>query len=145
MKIIKHTFKIPNLKLENGELIEKEPIEKTYTFTLLYKGVGVYEEIANEPLLNTLVSFQGLDINEIVKKVMGTKFILDLASASYTKIENDKFYNNRATCEEFRKLPVASHLNDIQFVIKLLEMATDCLVSETDVNKAKKKIKEEKK
>lgn len=134
MKIIKYTFKIPQLTLENGELKEEGSKEETYTFTLLHKGIGLYEEMAGEPLINTLLDVQNLKENEIAKIVMNSKFVLNLASASYVKIEDGKFHNNRATCEEFKKLPVCNHLNDPQFVAKLLEMATECVVGDLKQN-----------
>lgn len=142
MKIIKHTFKIPQLSIVNGELVENGNIEETYTFTLLHKGIGLYEEMTNEPLINTLLGIQTLERTEIAKIVMNSKFVLNLASSSYVKIEDGKFHNNRATCEEFKKLPVANHLNDISFVIKLIEMATECVLGDVKQNPNHKKIKE---
>lgn len=143
MKIIKHTFKIPQLSIVNGELVENGSVEETYTFTLLHKGIGLYEEMAGEPLINTLLDVQNLKENEIAKIVMNSKFVLNLASASYVKIEDGKFHNNRATCEEFKKLPVCNHLNDPQFVAKLLEMATECVVGDLKQNPKSIKTKKE--
>ena len=143
MKIIKHTFKIPQLSIVNGELAENGSVEETYTFTLLHKGIGLYEEMAGEPLINTLLDVQNLKENEIAKIVMNSKFVLNLASASYVKIEDGKFHNNRATCEEFKKLPVCNHLNDPQFVAKLLEMATECVVGDLKQNPKSIKTKKE--
>ena len=134
MKILKYTFKIPQLVLEDGELVEQGNKEETYTFTLLHKGIGLYEEMAGEPLINTLLEVQDLKDTEIAKIVMNSKFILNLASASYVKIEDGKFHNNRATCEEFKKLPVCNHINDPQFVANLLAMATECVVGDLKQN-----------
>lgn len=146
MKILKYTFRIPQLSIVDGELIEEGNKEETYTFTLLHKGIGLYEEMAGEPLINTLLDVQNLKENEIAKIVMNSKFVLNLASASYVKIEDGKFHNNRATCEEFKKLPVCNHLNDPNFVAQLLQMATECVVGDLKQNpKSIKKNKEEKK
>lgn len=143
MKIIRHTFRIPQLTVEDGELTENGVKEETYTFTLLHKGIGIYEEMADEPLLNTLLDVSALDEQDIAKRVMDSKFVLNLASASYVKMDGEKFHNNRATAEEFKKLPVANHLNDPTFVTKLLEMATECVVG--DLKQNPKKAKQTKK
>lgn len=137
-KIIKYEFEIPQLELVDGELVEKQSRKETYTFTLLHKGIGVYEEMAKEPLIKTLISLSKKSKDEVVEAVLNTKFLLDLASASYVKIENGKFFNNRATCEEFRKMPVAQHINDVNFAMALVGMATDCMIDTT------KKIKGDK-
>ena len=44
-KIIKHSFSIPNLAMKDGELVEDKPTIITCTFTLLFKGFGLFEEI----------------------------------------------------------------------------------------------------
>lgn len=139
MKILKHTFKIPQLVIENGDLVEKGDKTETHTFTLMHKGIGLYEEMAGEPLLNTLLDVTELGDNDVAKKVMDSKFVLNLASASYVKIEGDKFHNNRATCEEFKKLPVANHLNDPVFVTALISMATECVLGDLKQNPQKTK------
>lgn len=107
---------------------------ETYCFTLLHKGIGLYEEMAGEPLISTLIDVQGADETEMAKKVLDSKFILNLASASYVKIEDGRFHNNRATCEEFKKLPVVNHITDPAFVTALLQMATECAVGEAKQN-----------
>ena len=127
-KIIKHTFSIPQLSVIDGELVLDSEKEETYTFTLLHKGMGIYEEISGEPLLTTLASFTDKEGNVDTAKLMSSDFLLNLASASYVKIEGDRFHNNRATAEEFRKSRVASMVNDVIFAQKLLEMATECAV-----------------
>ena len=136
-KIIKHTFKIPNLTVKDGELVEGADTTETYTFTLLFKGVGLYEEIAGTSLLNALMGSlgDGEDMMKAVEKITDKKFIKDLACASYVKIVGDKFHNNRATAEEFRKSQVYAFLeNDYEFVVKLLTMAMECVY---DKEKAK--------
>ena len=143
MKIIKHTFKIPQLSIVNGELVENGSVEETYTFTLLHKGIGLYEEMAGEPLLNTILNINIDDEMQMAKIVLNKQFILNLASASYVKLDENKFHNNRATCEEFKKLPVANYITDIDFVLKLIQMATDCVVDYSKQNKGKKEKKKE--
>lgn len=140
-KIIKHTFKLPNLTVKDGELVEDKETTATYTFTLLFKGIGLYEEISGKPLLNSLMGAvgDGTDELEAVEKFMDKKFIKDLACASYVKIAGDKFHNNRATAEEFRKSQVYPFIeNDYQFVVDLLSMAMECVY---DKEKAKAKAK----
>lgn len=138
MKILRYTFSIPQLSIEDGELVENGRTEETYYFTLLHKGIGLYEEMAGEPLINNLIDISELDEKEIAKVAMNSKFILNLASASYIKIVDGKFHNNRATCEEFKRSPIANHINDVNFVAKLLEMATECVVGDLKPTKPSK-------
>lgn len=129
-KIIKHTFEIPNLTLENGELVEGNPTTITYTFTLLFKGFSLFEEIHGKSLFTAMLEMykDSGDENETARTMFGSSVIKDLAAASYVKIDGDRFHNNRATVEEFRKSPVAQIVeNDMSFVAKLTEMATECL------------------
>lgn len=129
-KIIKHTFKLPNLTVKDGELVEDKETTVTYTFTLLFKGIGLYEEISGTPLLNALMNAVGNGENELeaIEKIMDKKFIKDLACASYVKIAGDKFHNNRATAEEFKKSQVYPFIeNDYQFVVDLITMAMECV------------------
>lgn len=131
MKIFKHTFSFPKLTIKDGELIEEGTREETYTFTLLHKGIGLYEELTNEPLLASLMNLKGEgdEISEdSVKSLFAKDFISNLACASYVKIDGDKFHNNRATAEEFKKtIAYTKCADDINFVNKLLQMATDCI------------------
>lgn len=138
-KIIKHTFEIPNLKIVDGELIDEGVKKETYTFTLMHKGIRVYEELAHEPLIKTLAQFDNIDDVNQIGKLMGSEFLLNLASASYVKIEGDKFHNNRATAEEFKKLPISNHLDDLGFVLKLIQMAVECVVG--DIPAQEKELK----
>lgn len=129
-KIIKHTFKLPNLTVKDGELVEDKETTATYTFTLLFKGMGLYEDISGTPLINSLMNALGQGNTELeaVGKMMDKKFIRDLACASYVKIVGDKFHNNRATAEEFKKSQVFPYIeNDYEFIVKLITMATECI------------------
>lgn len=139
-KIIKHTFEIPNLVVRDGELVEQEPTKITYTFTLLFKGIGLFEEIHGKPLLASLAS--ALQAGEEIKdasNIIDKKFIKDLACASYVKIDGNKFHNNRATVEEFKKTQVYNIIeNDVSFLTELLEMTVDCVGQD---EKAKMKSK----
>lgn len=140
-KIIKHTFKLPNLTVQDGELVEDKETTATYTFTLLFKGIGLYEEIAGKPLINSLMDAVGQDENDMqtVEKIMDKKFIKDLACASYVKIVGDKFHNNRATAEEFKKSQVYPFIeNDYEFIIKLITMATECIYDKGKDNAKRK-------
>ena len=148
-KIIKHTFEIPNLSVKDGELVEDKPTKVTYTFTLLFKGFGLFEEIHGETLFNAMLKNINSDNDDMEnsKNLMSTSFIKDLAAASYVKIVGDKFHNNRATVEEFKKSQVYSLIeSDYDFIIKLSQMATECIYDEqkskkstkTEVSKSKK-------
>lgn len=140
-KIIKYTFKIPNLKLKNNELVQEGFSEETYTFTLLHKGIGIYEEMAKESLIQSLVNIGNIDDENSISKLVNSEFITNLSSASYVKIEDGKWHNNRATAEEFKKLPIANHLDDLAFITKILEMATECVVGNIGNTKKSNKNK----
>lgn len=140
-KIIKHTFKIPNLVVKNGELVEGSETTATYQFTLLFKGIGLYEELSGKPLLNSLMEAvgEGVTQSELISKFTDKKLIKDLAAASYIKIDGDKFHNNRATAEEFKKTQVYANIEkDYDFVVQLLTMAMECVYGEQK-GKAKSK------
>ena len=140
MKIFKYTFHLPKLEVVNDELVMTGEVEETYTFTLLHKGMGIFEELSGKPLMAYLTEFQEEDINESVKKLLDKDFIPCLACASYVKIENGKFHNNRATAEEFRKSAAYPHLvDDLNFVTKLVEMAVECIVGD-QVSKKKSDV-----
>lgn len=139
-KIIKHTFTIPDLHVENGELVEGTPVTKTYQFTLLYKGVGIYEEAVGKPLFDELLgALNSFDPKETdVAKVLNKEFIKNLACCSYVKIDGNNFHNNRATFEEFKRSAVYPLIEqDFVFINKLINMAVDCLY-----DKEKKKSNE---
>ena len=146
MKILKYTFKIPNLEVIDGDLVENGVTEETYTFTLLHKGIGIFEELSNQPLMAYLYDIKDIDSTESISKVMSKDFIPNLACASYCKIEDGKFHNNRATAEEFRKLPAFQKTSDdINFAMELLQMATDCLVEKSkEENKTKTNVNQKK-
>ena len=133
MKIFKHTFKIPKLEVtDEGELIQAGYTEATYTFTLLHKGTGVFEELSGgKPLMSYLTKINQDSVEQTIESFYDKQFIPYLACASYVKIENGKFHNNRATAEEFKKSIVYPHLtDDIEFMTKLVEMAVECSLGE---------------
>ena len=136
MKIIKHTFEIPVLTVENGELVEKEPHYQTCTFTLLHGGIGRFEENSNEPLLSKLNKLTtGADQEKSMSILSDREFVLNLACASYVKIEGNKFENNRATYEEFKNSEVANYIYDVEFITKLIQMVTDCVLGQMSKKK----------
>lgn len=139
MKIIKHTFELPNLQLDqNGELIEGTPIYKTCTFTLLHGGIGRFEETYGKPLMSKIMEMnkaEGTEEERGMKLIADRKFILDLAGASYVKIENNKFENNRATMDEFINSDIADHVMNIDFITKLFEMTTECVIGKVKETK----------
>ena len=139
MKIFEYTFKIPTLSVKDGKLVEDGITEETYTFTLLHKGFGLYEDLTGKPLMAKLMELDGA---ENLDKIISKDFIANLACASYVKIEGDKFHNNRATAEEFRKSAVYSKTTeDVQFIKGLIQMALECVV---DVNQKPAKKSNEK-
>lgn len=139
MKILKYTFRIPNLKVVNNELVENGFNEETYTFTLLHKGVGLFEDLSSKPLLAYLYEID-LENKEAISKLLSKDFIPNLACASYVKIENNQFHNNRATAEDFKKLPVFQKVSeDLDFAVELIQMAMDCML---EIQNEKNKTKE---
>lgn len=128
-KIIKHNFSIPNLVMKDGELVEDKPTIITCTFTLLFKGMGLFEEIHGSPLFTAMLDLVGGNNDiENAKVLYGSNVIKDLAAASYVKIDGDRFHNNRKTVDEFingRVYPLVE--NDTEFVIKLTQMAMECI------------------
>lgn len=148
MRILKYTFKTPNLVVdEDGNLTQDGVKEETYTFTLLYKAIGTYEELSGEPLMATLTKLEKTDSGDIdLQKILSQDFISNLAAASYVKIEDYKFHNNRATAEEFKKKTIYSTcMNDFDFIQKLIQMAIDCMTDENVKNEIKKGEKTQKK
>lgn len=139
MKILKYTFSLPKLQIdEKGELIENGITNETYTFTLLHKGIGIFEELAHKPLMSYLMDIN-LDDSTSFEKLLSKDFIPNLACASYVKIEGDKFHNNRATAEEFKKTQAYPKVTeDLNFVKELLQMSVEC-VSANEKAKAKTK------
>lgn len=142
MKILKYTFQLPKLEVIDDDLVQTGVTEETCTFTLLFKGIGLYEELANKPLLSSLMSM-GTENGELDSKamesVLSKEFISNLACASYVKIENNKFHNNRATAEEFKKSNAYSQIfQNIDFINSLIQMAVDCIKVE-ETGKAKSK------
>lgn len=139
-RILRYTFTTPKLELINDELVENGYEEETYTFTLLHKAVGIYEELAGEPLLATLSNLERKEDGELdLQKILSQDFVSNLAAASYVKIEADKFHNNRATAEEFKKKTIYSTcVSDFNFIQKLISMATECMQDENVKNKIRK-------
>ena len=141
MKIFEYTFNIPNLTVKDGKLVENGITEETCTFTLLHKGFGLYEELTGKPLMAKLLEFEDMsDLDKMISK----DFIANLACASYCKIVGDKFHNNRATAEEFKKSAVYSKTTeDMKFIRGLISMALECVADtnkkNTTVNKSEKK------
>ena len=141
MKILKYTFNLPKLEVIDGDLVETGVIEETHTFTLLFKGIGIYEELANKPLLSSLMAMtnEGEIDRSTIDNMMSREFLSNLACASYVKIENGKFHNNRATAEEFKKTSAYSEIfKDIDFITELMTMAVEC-IKEDEIAKAKTK------
>lgn len=139
MKILKYTFRLPNLKLVGDDLIEDGFEEETHTFTLLFKGIGVFEELAHKPLLASLSQI-GNDVDEeAVESILSKDFVSNLACASYIKIEDGKFHNNRSTAEEFKKTKAYSYIfRDVEFIQELVKMASECILDDQTA-KAKSK------
>lgn len=141
MKILKYTFTLPKLEIIDDELVETGVIEETHTFTLLFKGIGLFEEMAEKPLLTYLmdVAQDGEVTSNSVQKMISREFISNLACASFVKIENGKFHNNRGTVEEFKKTGAYSEIfRDFEFITELVAMAVDCIKEKGDEAKVKK-------
>lgn len=131
-KILKYKFKTPILKVVGNDLIEDGYQEEEYTFTLLHKGIGLYEEITGESLLKSLAKLNQVAINTENAIGITKDFIPNLAMASYIKIEDGNFHNNLATANEFKKKPIYSRCSDdFAFQEQLVQMAIECINSKT--------------
>lgn len=132
-KILKYTFKTPNLVIENGDLVEKGVMEETYTFTLLHKGIGLYEEATGRAVFNELLKINALGESLNEAKDLLNEFVPNLAAASYIKIDasTGKFHNNFTTFNEFKGKPIYSRCaEDYTFVTELIRMASECIANE---------------
>lgn len=137
MKILKYTFEIPQLIVEDGELLEMGTKEETYIFTLLFKGIDLYEKLTGKPLLTDLTKMSQMG------NVVDVELIKNLAKCSYCKIEGDSFHQNMVTADEFSKTQAFSRIGmDTDFMSAIVQMAVDCCISNTqkasDGAKAKK-------
>ena len=130
MKIIKHTFTVPSLQVVNGELKEVGSKTETCTFTLLSKGIGLYEELADEPLMASLLKFNKDNEQDSVGQLLDKNFIKNLACASYVKIEGNAFHNNRKTCEEFKKKQFYEKINEDLDNNRILNKHSICALEE---------------
>lgn len=131
MKIFKYTFLIPQLIVENGELMECGTKEEEYTFTLLFKGVDLYEKLSGRALLSDLAGMSNLDQNNFAKE-LDINIIKNLAKASYCKIDGEAFHQNLVTAEEFSKTSAFMQVaTDTEFMAELLNMAVECCISKT--------------
>ena len=134
MKILKYTFEIPQLIVENNELIEMGTIEETYTFTLLFKGVDLYEKLSGKALLTDLAKLSNSSEKDIAQN-LDIEMVKNLAKASYCKIDGDAFHQNMITAEEFGKTQAFSKVGtDTEFMVALLNMAVECCVSNKKAN-----------
>ena len=128
MKIIKHTFKIPQLMVVDGELIEADPKEETYTFTLLHGGIGRFEEATGMSLFAKMT--EGETDEERGRKLFSDReFIINLTASAYVKIKDGKFQNDRSTMEEFKKMEIIDYVTDIDFLTKFFAMVGECMMS----------------
>lgn len=127
-KILKYTFRTPILKVVGDDLVEDGYKEEEYTFTLLHKGIGLYEEITGNSLLKDLTKISMMGDNFNNDKDLLKEFIPSLAMASYIKIENGNYHNNMVTAREFKCKPIYTTCNeDYAFVEKLMQMAIECV------------------
>lgn len=153
-EIYKHTFYVDQVSVVDGELIIGDPIEYTYNFSLVMKGMDLFEKEYGKPLIASLTSIvketnvktveelENLDNNmdfllNMTDSFIDGKFIRALACASYIKIENNQAINNEMTVEEFKESPVFPYITgDFDFLGKMLSMAISCI--QDDVPKKNK-------
>lgn len=132
MKILKYTFTISNLVVEDGTLVQLGETKETHTFTLLFKGVDLYEKLSGKPLLGDIAKLNTKELQQNLDVDM----IKNLAKASYVKIEGNSFHQNLVSAEEFTKTQAFARVGiDTDFMGELLNMVLDCCLS--DVQKAK--------
>lgn len=133
MKILKYTFNIPQLVVEDGELVEMGATEETYTFTLLFKGIDLFEKIYNKPLLTELAKLSNVNEGNVANS-LDVEMLKALAKASYCKIDGNAFHQNMITAEEFSKTSAFTRISmDTDFMIALLNMAVECCVNNQKV------------
>lgn len=156
---MKYTFIEKGATIVNGELVEQEGLEKTYTFTLKMNGLKLFEIEYGKPLIkaltkmvktidmDTLETLKDSNKAEALKAIDGLidiDFIRALACSSYVKIVDNIGYNSEQTVEEFKQLKVNDYcINDIDFIFKILEMAIDCVFEKqkSNANNDSKKVK----
>ena len=143
MKIFKYKFEIPNIQLDaNGELIEGTPTYKDCTFTLLHGGVGRFEEYYGTSFMKRIMELNKGSNEDIAFALFNDrKFVVALAGASYVKIENGAFQNDRSTMDEFINGPLADLVMNTEFMIGLLQMATECVIGKVKKKENAKKSK----
>lgn len=159
-EIYKHTFYVDQVSVVDGELIIGDPVEYTYNFSLVMKGMDLFEKEYGKPLISTLTNIvretnvktveelENLDDNMdfllgMSSSFIDGKFIKALACASYIKIENNQPINNEFTAEEFKQLPVYPYVtSDFEFLGKMLSMAVSCIQDDNPKKKQnQKKVK----
>lgn len=127
MKILKYEFSIPKLIIEDGQLVEMGETKETHTFTLLFKGVDLYEKLSGKALLTDIAKY-GNDINT---QNIDIEMIKNLAKASFVKIEDNQFHQNMITADEFTKTQAFSRIGmDTNFMVELLNMVVDCCLGD---------------
>ena len=152
-EIYKHTFYVDQVNLVDGELVIGDPVEYTYTFSLVMKGMDLFEKEYGQPLIKTLTDIvrstnvktveelEHLDDNmdfllNMSGSILDGKFIKALACASYIKIENGQAINNEMTAEEFKNLPAYDYVtSDFEFLGKMLSMALSCIQDDSGKKK----------
>lgn len=144
LKLFKHTFYIDQFAIKEGEIVTLDPKEETYTFSLTLEGMGMFEEEYGEPVYDVL--FRNINNEDLAidGEISSRDFIRALACSSYLKIENNQVFNNDATKEEFKALPIyRSVSSDLTFVRELVAMAFAC-ATEDRKKKSKNNGKKEK-
>lgn len=144
--VIKHTFIETTLQFEDGELVEKVVGEKEYRFSLNMKGLDLFEREYGKPLIKTLtkvlktIDFGKLqamqelgegttaEIMDTIDNLIDPSFLKALACSSYISIVDSQPINNDYTKEQFKEsFAYQIMLNDMDFIIKLLNMAIECV------------------
>lgn len=148
MKTFKHIFEEDQLVIIDGEILDADPIKYNATFSLTTASLLMFEEAYGQPLITAMTQLMPSNIitdkekmdfsKDDILGLLNAKFIRALASACYLKIENGKIYNNNATQTEFKESPMNELcLIDIEFIQKIMGLATRCLSDER--NKQNKK------
>lgn len=131
---MKHTFYETGLTLIDGELVETDPKEVEYNFSLKMSGLKLFEQEYGKPLIKVITklsqeigsageTFSQAELLGIVSN-FDEKAIKALACASYIKIANNQLINNESTVEEFKEsFAYGILMNDIEFVLDLITMA----------------------
>lgn len=123
MKIFNYTFFKDNLAVIDGEIVETDPTEYNMSFSLTMKGLELFEDEYETPIVNVLLRDNSFETESI-------DFIRAVACSTYLKIEDGKVVQNEATLKEFKEDFAdiyKSCASDAAFKVQLIAMCIECI------------------